>query len=97
MLGMSRTVRRGETVEFEFMQLRHLPDGTLAFIASPSGQAPTVFPLLRISDAEATFENPQHDFPQRVVYARDENQSFRRASKARSAARYGSSSSQWIA
>ena len=71
MLGMSRTVRRGETVEFEFMQLRHQSDGTLAFIAFPSGQAPTVFPLLRISDAEATFENAEHDFPQRVVYARD--------------------------
>jgi Domain of unknown function (DUF6265) len=71
MLGMSRIVRRGETVEFEFMQLRHLPDGTLAFIALPSGQAPTVFPLLRISDVEAAFENPEHDFPQRVIYARD--------------------------
>ena len=71
MLGVSRTVRRGETVEFEFMQLRHLPDGTLAFIAFPSGQPSTVFPLLRISDAEAIFENAEHDFPQRVVYARD--------------------------
>ncbi len=71
MLGTSRTVRRGDTVEFEFMQLRHLPDGKLAFIAMPSGQRATVFPLLRISDSEAIFENLQHDFPQRVVYARD--------------------------
>jgi hypothetical protein len=71
MLGTSRTVSRGETVEFEFMQLRHLPDGKLAFIALPSGQRETVFPLLRISDSEAIFENLEHDFPQRVIYARD--------------------------
>jgi hypothetical protein len=71
MLGTSRTVKLGKTVEFEFMQLRYLADRTLAFVAQPSGQSTTVFPLLRISDTEATFENPQHDFPQRVVYARD--------------------------
>ena len=71
MLGTSRTVKQGKTVEFEFMQLRYLPDRTLAFVAQPSGQSATVFPLLRISDREAMFENPQHDFPQRVVYARD--------------------------
>jgi hypothetical protein len=71
MLGMSRTVRHGRTVEFEFMQLRHIADGRLAFIAMPPGRDPTVFPLLRIADHEAVFENPNHDFPQRVVYARD--------------------------
>lgn len=71
MLGISRTVRQGRTVDFEFMQLRYLADRTLVFVAQPSGQSTTVFPLLRISDTEAAFENPQHDFPQRVVYARD--------------------------
>lgn len=71
MLGTGRTVRQGRTVEFEFMELRHLPDGSLAFIAHPSGQRTTTFPLLRISDTEAVFENSQHDFPQRVAYARE--------------------------
>ena len=71
MLGVARTVKQGKTVEFEFMQLRHLPDGTLVFIAQPSGQRTAVFPLLRISETEATFENLEHDFPQRVIYARE--------------------------
>jgi hypothetical protein len=71
MLGVSRTVRQGRTVEFEFMQLRQLADGRLAFIAMPSGREPTVFPLLRSDDREAVFENANHDFPQRIVYARD--------------------------
>ena len=71
MLGMSRTVRQGKTLEFEFMELRYLPDGKLAFIAHPSGQQTAVFPLLRINDSEAVFEKPEHDFPQRIAYARE--------------------------
>ena len=71
MLGTSRTVKRGKTVEFEFMELRYLPDGKLAFVAHPSGQRTAVFPVLGISDSEVVFENPQHDFPQRVAYARE--------------------------
>lgn len=71
MLGMSRTVRAGRTAEFEFMQLRHLADGTLAFVPQPAGRPPTVFRLLRLADAEVVFENPEHDFPQRIAYARD--------------------------
>ena len=77
MLGTSRTVKQGKTVEFEFMELRYLSDGTLAFIAHPSGKRTTVFPVLRISDSEVVFENPQHDFPQRVAYAREGDSKLR--------------------
>ena len=68
MLGVSRTVRQGRTVGFEFMQLRLLPDGTLAFIAQPSGRPPTVFRALSVRPGEAVFENPEHDFPKRIAY-----------------------------
>ena len=71
MLGVSRTIRQGKTVAHEFMEIRHLPDGKLAFIGHPSGQSTTVFTVLRVDEAEVVFENPQHDFPQRVAYARD--------------------------
>lgn len=70
MLGVSRTVRQGKTVDFEFMQLRHQSDGTLAFIPQPGGRPPTVFRLARLADGEAVFENPEHEFPQQIVYAR---------------------------
>lgn len=70
LLGMSRTVRKGRTVEFEFMQVRERPDGGLDFIAQPSGRPPTVFRLQTLGAAEAVFENLEHDFPQRVRYAR---------------------------
>ncbi len=72
MLGMSRTIRQGRTAEFEFMQMRLMPDGVLAFVPQPSGRPPTVFKLLRIGEAEALFEDPEHDFPQRIGYARTE-------------------------
>lgn len=72
MLGVSRTVKQGKTVEFEFMQLRQLPDGVLAFVAQPSGRPPTVFRALILRSTEAVFESPEHDFPQRVSYSRPE-------------------------
>jgi hypothetical protein len=71
MLGMSRTIRQGRTVEFEFVELRYLPDGKLAYVAHPSGQQTAAFPLLRISDTEVVFENLEHDFPQRVAYVKE--------------------------
>ncbi len=68
LLGVSRTVKQGKTVEFEFMQIRTVENGQLALIAMPSGQKTTVFPVLRLGQSEVVFENPQHDFPQRVIY-----------------------------
>ena len=67
MLGMSRTVRGDRTTEHEFLQIRDVA-GKLSYIARPSGQAETTFPLLRASDSEVVFENPTHDFPQRIIY-----------------------------
>src|SRR5262245_26107294 len=70
MFGTSRTLRQGRLVEFEFMQLRTLDDGTLVFIAQPSGGQPTTFRLKTLGDTSVTFENLAHDFPQRVSYAK---------------------------
>lgn len=72
MLGVSRTVKQGVTVAHEFMQLRALADGNIVFIAQPAGQPEGRFTLLSGGPAEAVFENPQHDFPQRVVYRLEE-------------------------
>jgi hypothetical protein len=71
LLGISNTIRQGKIVESERMEIGYLPDGKLAFTAHPSGQASAVFTLLRITETEAVFENVEHDFPQRVAYAKD--------------------------
>jgi hypothetical protein len=71
MLGVSRTVKNGKTAEFEFMQLRVNGEGKLVFIALPSGQKEATFVATSIGEFSVTFENPQHDFPQKVSYRRD--------------------------
>jgi hypothetical protein len=69
MLGMSRTVVNGKTPFFEFLQIR--PDGEdMVYLARPQGKEPTSFKLVKINESVAIFENPQHDFPQRIAYQR---------------------------
>ena len=67
-LGMSRTVRDGATVAFEFLRIVEDEEGRIVLVALPSGQRSTTFRLLNQSDNELVFENPEHDFPQRVIY-----------------------------
>ena len=67
MLGMVRTVRKGKVVEHEFVQIREGPGGDLFYISQPSGQKEAAFQLTSLTDTEAVFENPQHDFPQKII------------------------------
>lgn len=73
LLGLSRTVKEGKTVAHELMQIRETAPGRIVFIALPSGQTETTFPLVRLAGQEVVFENPGHDFPQRVIYRREKN------------------------
>ena len=70
MLGMSRTVRKGRTAEYEVLRIASGPDGKLAFTAQPSGQPQASFTLVREDGESFVFENPAHDFPQRIIYRR---------------------------
>jgi len=70
MLGMGRTVRDGTLVEYESVILRE-QDGRLAYEAHPSGQPSAVFTSASVSGSTVIFENPTHDYPQRVGYQRD--------------------------
>ncbi|PVM91296.1 DUF6265 family protein [Caulobacter endophyticus] len=67
MLGMSRTVRDGKARSYEFTRIQEA-DGRLTFFAMPSSQPPAAFPLKSAAPGELVFENPAHDFPQRVIY-----------------------------
>lgn len=69
LLGVGRTVRKGRTVETEFMTISlYTDDGRLAYSARPSGQPPVTFLQTRLTANEVVFENLLHDFPQRVAY-----------------------------
>ena len=67
MLGMSRTVRGDTVVEYEFVRLFER-NGALVYAAQPSSQPPAEFTSTEITEGAITFANPQHDFPQRVIY-----------------------------
>ena len=69
MLGMSRTVIGGKTVEYEFLRIA-VVGNALAYVAKPSGQAEATFPVKSIDDGVVVFENLAHDFPQRIIYRR---------------------------
>jgi hypothetical protein len=68
-IGMSRTVAEGRTVETEYLRIEARDEG-LAFIANPSGQSETTFMQAELADTIVVFEAPEHDFPQRIVYKR---------------------------
>jgi len=68
MLGVNRTVRDSKTVAFEFMRIVEQDDGGLEFIASPSGQSTASFLMVSVNDRKVIFENPNHDFPRRIIY-----------------------------
>lgn len=67
MMGISRTVVKDKTAEYEFLVLRSGAGG-LEYVAKPSGQAETIFTATKVTRTEAVFENPKHDFPTRITY-----------------------------
>jgi hypothetical protein len=69
-LGMSRTLRGSRMVAFEFLRIVERPDG-IYYVAQPGGRPATDFKLTRFDGSTAVFENPQHDFPKRILYTRN--------------------------
>ena len=76
MLGTSQTVKGGKSVAFEFLRVVNNGHG-LYYIARPSSaKDETPFMLLSINPNEVIFENPKHDFPQRIIYRLGEKDSL---------------------
>ena len=73
MMGVSRTVAGDKTVEFEYLRIEQRADG-IYYVAHPKARCPgTDFKLTRASATEAVFENPQHDFPKRIIYRKTDD------------------------
>jgi len=68
MMGMSRTVKDGKTIAFENVRLEQADDGSINYIANPSGQQEARFRLVGLAGTKVVFENLQHDYPQRIIY-----------------------------
>ena len=73
MMGVSRTVAGDKTVEFEYLRIEQRADA-IYYVAHPKARCPgTDFKLTRVSATEAVFENPQHDFPKRIIYRKTDD------------------------
>lgn len=67
MIAVNRTIRGNRLVGYELVVLR-VANERLAYEAHPSGQASAVFLSHVVTDSTVVFENPEHDFPQRIGY-----------------------------
>jgi hypothetical protein len=72
MVGMSRTRDGDRTSGFEYMRIV-MVDQRPGFIAQPGGQPPVTFLRTDGDRNWVRFENPEHDFPQRIEYRRRGN------------------------
>jgi hypothetical protein len=71
MIGMHRDVGKGRTLCFEFLRIEQTADA-IVYLSMPDGRSPaTPFPLKEVSGTRVVFENPTHDFPQRIIYWKD--------------------------
>ena len=68
--GKSYFVKEKDTLSFESIELLQKKD-TLYYIPTVKGQnsdKPITFILTTATEKEFTFENPAHDYPQKIVY-----------------------------
>lgn len=71
LFGVSRTLRDGKLRAFEYLRIVER-DGGLVYVAQPGGRTATEFVLTSLDAKRAVFDNPRHDFPQRIVYERSD-------------------------
>jgi hypothetical protein len=70
MLGLNRDCSRPGRAFFEYLRIEERQDG-IYYVASPRGGPATSFKLTTLEKHRAVFENPAHDFPQKIVYHLD--------------------------
>ena len=68
MMGMGRTTSDGKLQSYEAMRIELDATGVPVFVAKPSGQPEASFKSVKADATSIVFENPTHDFPQRVKY-----------------------------
>ncbi len=71
MLGLNRTVAGDRTSAFEYLRIVVDADQRASYVAQPGGRPPTAFQLTKAGESWVRFENPEHDFPQRIEYRRN--------------------------
>lgn len=69
LLGTNLT--QGEQSSFEFLRVAANGRGGISYYSMPNGAPVTEFTMKSNEKLRVVFENPAHDFPQRIIYRRD--------------------------
>ena len=76
LLGKSYKLNGSDTILLEEVQL--IRKGVSIFyipiVRSPNNEQPVVFTLVKTDNETYIFDNPEHDFPQRVIYQLPKNE-----------------------
>jgi hypothetical protein len=71
-LGVSRTMKGGKTTFTEYIQVRANAAGEITmYIQLKLAEKATPFKLVQADGKRAIFENPEHDFPKKIMYRVD--------------------------
>jgi hypothetical protein len=73
--GSSQTVMNGKTTQVEFIAIRESEEG-VTYAPIFNGKALSTFTLSRVEGPMAVFENPQNDFPKKIIYRHDMDKSL---------------------
>lgn len=73
LIGSALTTQGGRLSGFETSRISPLTSGggQLAYFAGVDGAPPVAFAVKEVSGTRVVFENPENDFPQRILYERD--------------------------
>jgi hypothetical protein len=69
--GLGLTMKGQDTVSLEKLKLM-IKDANIFYVADvPENKGPVYFRLTEVSETSFSCENPDHDFPKKIIYQRD--------------------------
>jgi len=73
--GKGFSIKENDTTIMQALCIREI-NGVINYVARPVGEAILGFPLTFLSENEAVFENPVHEFPQKIRYLKTSDDSL---------------------
>ena len=71
--GRAYKIVDGDTTVTELLSLEQIGDDIFYIPIVPHNPGPVKFKLVRVDESEAVFENMAHDYPNRIIYRRQED------------------------
>jgi len=94
MLALHRDTRSQGRVFFEFLRIEEREDG-LYYMASPLGREATPFKMVALEPRKVVFENPEHDFPQKIIYWAEGEETLRARVEGTNQGQFGFEEYAW--